>query len=187
MSDEEKEQIIREEDEQGNTLVYHVIFIQPIGTVDVEILSHLSRTLSHLWPVQVLFPVDIPGDAYDDVRDQHDGMTLLKALPEKEGAVLGVVDEDIYADCLNFLFGLACGGKALISLKRLRPEFYGMPADPRLFKLRAQKEAVHELGHVFGLEHCPDKRCVMYFSNSILDTDFKGWTFCRSCERELQR
>jgi archaemetzincin len=164
-----------------------MIFIQPIGQVDAEVLSYLSHALNPIWPAQMLNPVDIPKDAYDEVRGQYDGMALLNILPDKEGAVLGVTDVDIYAECLNFLFGLACGSKALISLKRLRPEFYGMPEDTNLFKHRAQKEAVHELGHVFGLEHCPDKRCVMHFSNSIWDTDFKGWTFCRSCERELQR
>ncbi|HIC98260.1 MAG TPA: matrixin family metalloprotease, partial [Pyrodictiaceae archaeon] len=47
---------------------------------------------------------------------------------------------------------------------------YGLPADKELFKLRALKEAMHEIGHVLGLLHCTDKRCVMHFSNSIIDT-----------------
>jgi archaemetzincin len=76
-------------------------------------------------------------------------------------------------DGLNFAFGLATDRKALISLERLRPEFYWMPEDDDLFECRALKEAMHELGHVLGLNHCPDRNCVMYFSNSIPDTDVK--------------
>ena len=34
-----------------------------------------------------------------------------------------------------------------------------------MFNDRIAKEAIHELGHSFGLFHCNNKRCVMYFSN----------------------
>jgi archaemetzincin len=47
------------------------------------------------------------------------------------------------------------------------------------------KEAVHELGHMFGLDHCSDLRCVMHFSNSLADTDRKGRDFCPSCRARL--
>jgi predicted Zn-dependent protease len=38
-----------------------------------------------------------------------------------------------------------------------------------------------ELGHAFGLAHCSSTRCVMHFSNSLHDTDFKKRDFCDSC------
>jgi hypothetical protein len=87
---------------------------------------------------------------------------------------------------LNFVFGLADPSSrcAIISLARLYPEFYGQPRNPGLFKARAVKEAVHELGHLLGLGHCPDPACVMAFSNSLGDTDRKGPGFCAPC-REL--
>jgi len=50
---------------------------------------------------------------------------------------------------------------------------------------RAVKEAVHELGHTFGLDHCSDPRCVMHFSNMLADTDRKGREFCPSCRARL--
>ncbi len=80
---------------------------------------------------------------------------------------------DLTVPGLNFVFGLAdpARGAAVISLARLYPEFYGQPRDPRRFKERAVKEAVHELGHLLGLGHCPDPACVMSFSNSLADTD----------------
>jgi len=163
----------------------NVIYLQPIGQVDPEVLSFLKHSLTSIWPTQMLNPVDIPKDAYDKTHNQYEGSALLDALPEKEDAILGVTEVDAYVEGLNFIFGLACGRKAFISLKRLRPELYDLLEDENLFKHRALKEAVHELGHVFGLKHCPDRRCVMHFSNSIWDTDFKDWKFCESCERKI--
>jgi archaemetzincin len=113
---------------------------------------------------------------------------LAAASPPGEEMILGVTGVDLTAPGLNFVFGLADprGRVAVISLARLYPEFYGQPRDPRLFKARAVKESVHELGHLLGLDHCPDPACVMAFSNSLADTDRKGPGFCRRC-REVWR
>lgn len=96
-------------------------------------------------------------------------------------AVLGVIDRDLYTDDLNFIFGLTYFSFCIISLTRLASE------NKDLFYLRALKEAVHELGHVSGLGHCPDPHCVMYFSNTLLDTDKKGENFCLRCLEKLRR
>jgi archaemetzincin len=65
-----------------------------------------------------------------------------------------------------------------IGLARLRQEFYGLKSDNSLFLERVVKEATHELGHAFGLRHCPRQKCVMFFSNSLADTDRKCRRFC---------
>ena len=77
------------------------------------------------------------------------------------------------------------GREAVIALPRLRQSFYGLPDDEKLFLARAVKEAVHELGHTYGLGHCPDARCVMHFSNSLRDTDFKSHRFCGACRARI--
>jgi archaemetzincin len=97
--------------------------------------------------------------------------------------VLGVVDVDIFAAGLNYVFGEAYtpGHAALVSLWRLHPEFYGEHPNLELYVLRALKEAVHEVGHTLGLQHCDRSLCVMHFSNSIFDTDKKQSFFCDQC------
>jgi archaemetzincin len=101
--------------------------------------------------------------------------------------LLGITDVDLFTAGLNFIFGQAFigGRECLISLARLRPSFYGQPDDADLFRERVIKEAVHELGHTFGLSHCGDPQCVMMFSNSLTDTDRKSSTFCLNCESSI--
>ncbi len=100
---------------------------------------------------------------------------------------LGVLDVDVFAEGLNFIFGVADAGdkKALISITRLKQEFYGLPSDEIVLRERILKEAIHELGHTYGFKHCPNSRCVMHFSNTLKDTDIKSWQFCPLCRRRL--
>jgi archaemetzincin len=131
----------------------------------------------------------LPEVAFDKKRSQHNSIRILdeiRVYAAKRVAfqrVLGVVDVDIYVSGLNYAFGEAYtpGPAALISLHRLKPEFYNEKAAPQVFPQRMLKEAIHELGHTLGLTHCPRSMCVMHFSNSIFDTDKKQSLFCDQC------
>lgn len=120
---------------------------------------------------------------------QYSAEALLTSLPEKEGRVLGVADLDLYAPGLNFVFGLADSvtHRAVIALPRLRNSFYEEPEDKALFTERAIKEAIHEFGHTFGLGHCSDPRCVMHFSNTLAETDFKSRELCATDAEMLKQ
>jgi archaemetzincin len=109
---------------------------------------------------------------------------LGKSDPTSNTKILAICDFDAYSNELNFLFGQAHrGGKvATVYLPRLRQEFYGLASDIDLFQKRLTTEAVHELGHLFELSHCETRSCVMHFSNSLRDTDFKDYTFCDKCK-----
>jgi archaemetzincin len=113
---------------------------------------------------------------------------LLRGKIKKEDIILGILDVDLYTEGLNFIFGeaLPVDKIAIISIKRLRQEYYGLSEDKNLFYQRTLKEAVHEIGHIFGLSHCPNPKCVMHFSNSLLDTDMKDFRFCPICERKIK-
>jgi archaemetzincin len=132
---------------------------------------------------------DATTSCFDMKRGQYNahGLLALASAMKREGddLLLGVTMMDLYYPGLNFVFGLASAGGAIISLYRLRQEFYGLSPDRRLFMNRAIKEAVHEIGHVLGLGHCTSTSCVMFFSNSIFDTDAKGLRFCASCSARI--
>jgi archaemetzincin len=94
---------------------------------------------------------------------------------------------DLFVPELNFVFGEAsCAEQvAVFSIARLDPSFYGEPKDDAILERRAITEAVHEVGHVFGLGHCPKQECAMWFSNSLMETDRKRSEFCPQCARKI--
>jgi archaemetzincin len=105
-----------------------------------------------------------------------------------EGAkILGVTEVDLFIPIFTFVFGEAQVGSslALTSTHRLQQQFYGLPEDRESLFARAEKEAVHELGHAFGLPHCRSFDCVMRFSNSVEEVDLKACNFCQLCEAKL--
>ena len=71
----------------------------------------------------------------------------------------------------------------ILALARLRPPRPNTAADDDLLFRRALTETVHELGHLAGLDHCPDERCAMYPSRTLEDTDRKAPNSCERCRR----
>lgn len=169
------------------------IYIQPIGEVEKELLDFLSAKLERFYgcTCRVAPPLRIPESSYNLQRGQYNAEVLVAEMAEKMSVdadrLLCVVDVDLFVPGLNFVFGLASGNAAVISLVRLRPEYYGEMKNEHLFKERALKEAIHELGHTFGLHHCHDIRCIMHFSNCLEDTDIKGPGFCKVCSNKIGR
>jgi len=169
------------------------IYIQPMCEVGEELLRYLGIRLEEIYgyPWRIALPVRIPECSYSADRDQYNAEVIvekiIKKMPIDAEKLLCVVDFDLFVHGLNFVFGLAAGNTALISLARLRPEYYGEKKNEYLFRERALKEAIHELGHTFGLHHCHDIRCIMHFSNRLEDTDIKGPGICEVCSDRIRR
>ena len=108
---------------------------------------------------------------------------LLRYAPRDAARVLGVTEADLGIPMLTFLFGQAQldGRAAIISTCRLRQEFYGLAPDQALLRERIIKEMLHELGHTFGLTHCPDGKCAMSLATHIEFVDTKSASYCPRC------
>jgi archaemetzincin len=172
------------------------IYLVPVGDIEKSILESLAKELEKTFGcvAEIHKRMSLPQETYNEKRRQYSSSQILQKIhffmeAKKQDKVLAIADVDLYVERLNFVFGEAeLGGHfAIISLARLRQSFYGLPENKALFLERAAKEAVHELGHVYGLEHCPDSSCVMHFSNSLMDTDRKKVSFCVRCRQALEK
>jgi archaemetzincin len=152
--------------------------------------AELVRELGGVFPNPVM-SLEVEMDlrpAYFPERNQYHATlilaSLLRRLPDPGARILGITGLDLFVPVLTFVFGQAQlkGPGALLSTFRLRNEFYGLPADPYLLLDRTIKEAVHELGHSFGLVHCHDPACVMSSSTYVEEVDLKSDWYCPECE-----
>lgn len=142
--------------------------------------------------VEVRHPWFDPERCFDASRGQYNSTHLLAQLQGGPGEafdrVLGVTGVDLFIPVLTWVFGEAQlpGRAAVMSLHRLAPELYGLPADETRLAERAEKEAVHELGHTFGLIHCRQPECVMRSSTYVEEIDLKGVLLCEECLRGVR-
>ena len=158
--------------------------------MDQGILKWIREEMSEfLWTdVRIMQTMPVPPVSFEAGRNQYISTKILKEIlkevPGNALKLLGITDKDLCIPILTYVFGEAqLGGTAgIVSLARLRQEFYGARPDQSLLLERLRKECLHELGHTFGLIHCSSRDCVMYLSNTVVDVDTKGRMFCRACQ-----
>jgi len=158
-----------------------------------QFLSDITDVITHDFKYTAVVP-DAEFDAsyaYDSSRKQYNSTQILKGLlsfkPKNSEKYLGITDVDLFIPILTYVFGEAQlnGPAAVVSTFRLKPQFYGLPRNDELLRDRLIKEAVHELGHSFGLRHCSDYECVMSSSTYADEIDLKGKDFCEGCKELL--
>jgi archaemetzincin len=163
-----------------------------LGDVDRGLAEAIARDAAGVFGVPYQVSPDVislPREAFDPARGQYLADRLLAApgrrrLPARTH-LLAITEADLTVDEMNFVFGLGerPGSVAVMSLARLRSHRLGSSEAQRRAALhdRAVKIAVHELGHTFGLAHCPDPHCVMHYSDSAGGMDGTGRQPCRTC------
>ncbi|MCX7994500.1 MAG: archaemetzincin family Zn-dependent metalloprotease [candidate division WOR-3 bacterium] len=161
-----------------------VCLYQQEGLEFSELIKDIIKKQFNL-PVVVAHSVRIPSQAFNPLRTQYDAMKIIEtfvySLDQKCNWHLIIIDKDIYTPRFNFIFGLADVQRNIAVVSTYRLSKNG------LLKERLAKEVVHEMGHILGLNHCPIPVCVMYFSNTVADTDRKGFDLCPECRRKVER
>ena len=169
------------------------IYVVPLGKDLGDYLRIVAESVEEQFGLAVTITRNhgLPLYALDPVRQQYNSNLILKRLLDEASPdavkVLGVTDVDLFNPIFSFVFGEAQfkGKCAVVSSYRLRgnPEHSLPPGCPPLLN-RLEKEAIHELGHTFGLRHCSDPDCVMKYSVGLACADRKFSFFCPAC-REL--
>lgn len=173
-----------------------VVALQPLGPVDAGLVRGAAQHLEALYVVTVvILPArPLPAAAYYPPRRRYRAERLLDWLdaqtPPQYQKVVGITAVDISTDKPPYpdwgIFGLAYLSRrpAVVSLFRLR-----RGRVPRAkIAARLDDVAAHELGHTFGLEHCPHPHCIMEDAQgTIRSVDESEGRFCTECAKKLGR
>ena len=172
----------------------NTLHIVPVGRIEVELLQTLCAAIPavlHI-PCEIL-PYELdPAPSYHPERQQYHSSEILHRMQTMvrphDWRFLAIANVDLYIPILKYVFGEAqMGGPcAVVSLHRLRQEFYGLTPDPSLLRERLLKESIHELGHTLDLRHCQDYSCVMASSHSVEWIDLRESTMCDSCRTQAE-
>jgi len=171
------------------------VCVVAIGSVPAQVLEWVESVAAEWcpWPIRRLPALRLPEGAYDPKRGQYKSVEILKAVarcrPSDAARVVGVTEVDLAIPMLTFVFGQAQldGPAAVLSLCRLRQEFYGLRGEESLLRERVVKEVLHELGHTFGLTHCVEPKCAMSLATHIGLVDNKEERYCAHCGEQLAR
>ena len=169
------------------------IYIVPLGELITEYLQEIAESIEEQFglPVKISSNQGLPNYALDIGRQQYNSNLILRTLIDSAAPdalkILGITHVDLFNPIFSYVFGEAQfkGKGAIISSFRLHgnPESQPALSCPPLLS-RLEKEAIHELGHTFGLKHCSDPDCVMQYSVGLECADRKFSFFCSDC-REL--
>lgn len=172
----------------------NLVHLLPVGNIHPSLLENLRSDLPKSLRVECeIHPLRLdPALSYHAERQQFHSSELLQRMRQLvrrgDWRLLAVTDVDLYIPILKYVFGEAqMGGPcAIVSIFRLRQEFYGLPRDEHLLQDRLRKESVHELGHTLDLRHCEDYRCAMASSHAVEWIDLRESSWCEVCQIKAQ-
>ncbi len=172
------------------------VAILPFGSFDNTLISHVKKGIRNLYKgasITVLPSRDLPKAAFYRPRNRYRAVKLLTFLDSINShthiKIVGLTVKDIsttkgkYQDWGIFGLGTIGGKSCVVSTFRLARG----KVSKTLFHRRLVDVVNHELGHTFGLDHCPHKGCIMEDAKgSIKTVDRSKGTFCKDCWNMLE-
>lgn len=165
------------------------VAILPLGQVDEAELEFLAYVLRNFFSLRtkLMSAVTVPKKFYHSKRKRYDADLLLEYVnsyrPKKAGMIVGVFNESMFCEGNKNILGYAhlTNGTMVYSTKDLHEGC----ADINIKRRRSEWIIIHEMGHVFGFEHCPNNNCAL---NEVCDYDYLNTTkpaYCLECLEKI--
>jgi archaemetzincin len=181
----EKEEVLKEQK--------RIVMLQPLLSFNSSTLNFLKDSIEQFYPVTVVIAPakEFPSSAYYKPRNRYRADSTIKWLkqikPDPVRTMVGITNADIsttkglYKDYGVMGLGYHPGNACIISTVRLKASSTSTKhLQERLFKV-----VVHEMGHNFGLAHCPDQHCIMVDAEGQMKLDEEK-DLCDSCRKKLK-
>ncbi|MBE8723583.1 reprolysin-like metallopeptidase [Flavobacterium hungaricum] len=177
----------------------NIIYLQPIGKFNADQIKQIELVRQYLQVFFQLETITLKGIS-NDIIPKHArrigdvgqeqllagyilDSVLKKEKPPKRAALMAITEKDLYPKPeWNYVFGLASYRDkiAVSSIHRMQKEVDFNGCLDRFLKICS-----HEIGHMFGLNHCIEANCVMNGTNSMSETDRHSIRLCSLCQRKL--
>jgi archaemetzincin len=179
--------------QQAKRPVITRVQLMPLGYMPPDRVSYIGSEISKFYRAEVLYwPVQpLPASAYYAPRGRYRADSLLgyllKVKQEGSDYIVGITEKDISTtsgsnpDWGVFGLGLMPGRSCVASVFRLKKNVSEMVLRERLAKV-----VLHEMGHNFGLPHCPNMGCMMADAEGKLATvEQENKDFCTACRAKI--
>lgn len=169
------------------------IVLLPVGRIDVARFDFVRKPLIEIFqrPVEIGARLPVPKYAFNPTRNQYHSAAIMKRVEanrrDEWAAAIGVSGEDLFVPEVPFVFGEADRStrSALLSLARLKADSGTLEMRDDMLRKRLVSEAIHQVGLLRGLAHCPNNRCVMFYAASVAEIDKRGQGLCANCKKRL--
>jgi archaemetzincin len=152
---------------------------QPLGKVGKANLDEVAAVLNHTFNVRLYIatPKPWPKESWFAPRKRWLADPMIAAPTAQRVLYLTSVDisRPVHGQANYGVLGCA-GGNAIVSTFRMKGSMALL-----------DKIAIHEMGHTFGLPHCPNKGCIMQDLEGHASTLDGAVTFCPSCKAKIGR
>lgn len=149
----------------------------PVGAVEARVLARLAEALASALPVRAVVAGDALADRWPPGPVPSAGMVDALIAADLSGWRLAVTERPLTGADGARVAGEAtvAGPAAILSLHALRD------GDAARFAHRVAVCAVHEVGHLCGLDHCAEPSCALHPSGAAGDADRRAPRLCGRC------
>lgn len=170
-----------------------IVILQPLHSFSIKTLTYLKDTIEKFYPVNIVIDQtkSFPANFYYKPRNRYRADSTIKWLkqikPDSARTIVGITNEDVsvnkgtHKDYGVMGLGYQPGKACVVSTYRLQKT----ATSQKHFQQRLFKVVVHEMGHNFGLAHCPDETCFMVDAEGQMKLDQEK-DLCSSCKQKLQ-